>query len=99
MAEHLGVFTGILGSDGAINLTGSRKLDALRGYLGAGEFDYVGNDTPDLPLLEHAAEPLVANPSLRLTRKLKARGIRPTRTFEERNRPFRSLVRAMRPHQ
>jgi len=99
VAEHLGVFTGVLGSDGATNLTGSRKLDALCSCLGAGEFDYVGNDTPDLPLLEHAAEPLVANPSLRLTRKLKALGIRPARTFEERNGLFRSLVKAMRPYQ
>ena len=99
LAEHLGVFTGVLGSDGAINLIGNRKLDAVRDRLGAGEFDYVGNDTPDLPLLERAAEPLVANPSLRLRRKLKARGIRPARTFEERNGPFRSLVKAMRPYQ
>jgi 4-hydroxybenzoate polyprenyltransferase/phosphoserine phosphatase len=99
VVEHLGVFTGVLASDGAINLTGNRKLDTLRSRLGAGEFDYVGNDTPDLPLLERAAEPLVANPSMRLRRELKARGIRPARTFEERNRPFGSLVKAMRPYQ
>lgn len=99
VAEHVGVFAGVLGSDGAINLTGKSKLDALRSCIGTGEFDYVGNDTPDLPLLEHATEPLLANPSLRLRRKLNARGIQPARTFEERNRPFGSLVKAMRPHQ
>jgi 4-hydroxybenzoate polyprenyltransferase/phosphoserine phosphatase len=99
VAEHLGIFTCVLGSDGAINLTGNRKLDSLRSRLGAGEFDYVGNDTPDLPLLERAAEPLVANPSRRLRRKLKERGIRPARTFEERSRPLGALEQAMRPHQ
>jgi 4-hydroxybenzoate polyprenyltransferase/phosphoserine phosphatase len=99
VAEHLGLFTGVLGSDGTINLTGNRKLDSLRSLLGAGEFAYVGNDMPDLPLLERAVEPLVANPSRRLRRKLKARGIRPARIFEERRRPEGALVEAMRPHQ
>lgn len=99
VADYLGIFSGVLGSDGQINLTGNRKLDGLRSRLGACEFDYVGNDTPDLPLLERAAEPSVANPSLRLRRRLKARGIRPARTFEERNRPLGALVKELRPHQ
>lgn len=99
VADYLGIFSGVLGSDGTTNLTGNRKLDGLRSRLGAGEFDYVGNDTPDLPLLERAAEPSVANPSLRLRRRLKARGIRPAHTFEERNRPLGALVKELRPHQ
>jgi 4-hydroxybenzoate polyprenyltransferase len=99
VADHLGIFTGVLGSDGTTNLTGNRKLDSLRGRLGPGEFDYVGNDAPDLPLLARAAEPLVANPSLRLRMKLRARGIRPARTFEERSRRFDSMVKALRPYQ
>lgn len=99
VAEHLGIFSCVLGSDGVLNLTGNRKLDSLRSRLGPGEFDYVGNDMPDLPLLERAAEPLLANPSLRLRWKLKARGIRPARTFEERNRMQGALLQAMRPHQ
>ena len=99
VAEHLGIFTGVLASDGLINLTGNHKLAALRSRLGVGDFDYVGNETADLPLLERAAEPLLANPSPRLVRKLKARGIDPVRTFEDRRRPFAALVKAMRPHQ
>ncbi len=99
VADHLGIFSGVLGSDGATNLTGDRKLNSLRSRLGAGEFDYVGNDTPDLPLLTRAAEPLLANPSLRLRRKLRARGIHPARTFEERGRLLESMAKAMRPHQ
>jgi 4-hydroxybenzoate polyprenyltransferase/phosphoserine phosphatase len=99
VAEHLEIFTGVLGSDGATNLTGSKKLDGLRSRLGSGEFDYVGNDAPDLPLLARAAEPLVANPSLRLRAKLRARGILPARIFEERNRRLESIAKALRPHQ
>jgi 4-hydroxybenzoate polyprenyltransferase/phosphoserine phosphatase len=99
VADHLGIFAGVLGSDGATNLTGNRKLDSLRSRLGPCEFDYIGNDTPDLPLLARAAQPQVANPSLRLRRKLRARGIQPARTFEERGRPLHSAIKALRPHQ
>jgi 4-hydroxybenzoate polyprenyltransferase/phosphoserine phosphatase len=99
VADHLGLFTGVLGSDGATNLTGDRKLDSLRSHLGPGEFDYIGNDTPDLPLLARAAEPLVANPSPRLSRKLRARGIQPVRTFDERSRRLQSAIKAVRPYQ
>ena len=99
VAAHLGIFTGVLGSDGATNLTGEKKLDRLRDRLGAGEFDYIGNDTPDLPLLAHAHEPMVTNPSLGLRMGLRSRGIKPTREFLERRHPVKSLVKAVRVHQ
>jgi 4-hydroxybenzoate polyprenyltransferase/phosphoserine phosphatase len=99
VAAHLGIFTGVLGSDGAANLTGNKKLLSLRGLLGSAAFDYIGNDTPDLPLLSNAIEPMVANPSLRLRLRLWARGIRPTHEFLERSHPLKSLLKAMRPHQ
>ena len=99
VAAHLGIFTGVLGSDGATNLTGSKKLAALRSTPGITEFDYVGNDTPDLPLLAGAAEPMVANPSRRLRSGLRSRSITPTRSFEERNRILNSVLKAVRPHQ
>jgi len=99
VAAHLGVFTDVLGSDGAINLTGSKKLDSVRSRLDARAFDYVGNDTPDLPLLAHATEPMVANPSLGLRMRLKARGIRPAHAFLERKPFLQSLLKALRLHQ
>ena len=99
VATHLGIFSGVLGSDGANNLTGSKKLDGLRSCLGSQEFDYIGNDTPDLPLLAQAREAMVANPSHGLQRALKAGNIRPARTFEERTHPLKSLIKALRLHQ
>jgi len=89
----------VLGSDGANNLTGSKKLDGLRSCLGSQEFDYIGNDTPDLPLLAQAREAMVANPSHGLQRALKAGNIRPARAFEERTHPLKSLIKALRLHQ
>ncbi len=99
VAEHLGLFAGVLGSDGAVNLTGNRKLARLRSEFANGAFDYIGNDVPDLPLLSHATEPMVANPSLRLQRRLRARKIRPVHTFLEQDQSLWSILKAIRPHQ
>lgn len=99
VAEHLGIFSGVLGSDGTVNLTGNHKLDGLRTELGAGDFDYIGNGAPDLLLLANATEPMVANPSFALRRLLRSRKIRPTQDFSERRHPMAALLRAMRPHQ
>jgi 4-hydroxybenzoate polyprenyltransferase len=99
VADHLGIFAGVLGSDGATNLTGNKKLNSLKARLHSEAFDYVGNDTPDLPLLAQATAPMVANPSLSLRMAMKSRGIHPVQTFNESHHPLQSLVKAARPHQ
>ena len=99
IANHLGIFNGVLGSDGATNLTGNKKLDSLRTRLGPAGFDYIGNATPDLPLLQHAGLAMVANPSLPLRLKMRARGIHPAEQFIERGSVFSALVKAVRVHQ
>lgn len=99
VAAHLGIFKEVLGSDGSLNLTGNHKLERLRSSLGAGEFDYIGNGTPDLPLLAQSTQPMVANPSLALRILLRSRGIRPVMEFRERKHSAVAFIRAMRPHQ
>jgi 4-hydroxybenzoate polyprenyltransferase len=99
VAAHLGIFADVLGSDGSTNLTGNKKLDALRRQLGAGPFDYIGNDTPDLPMLACANEAMVANPTVSLRMGLKARKIKPTQEFIERKPFLSSLLKAVRLHQ
>jgi 4-hydroxybenzoate polyprenyltransferase/phosphoserine phosphatase len=99
VADHLGIFQEVLASDGTRNLTGNKKLDSLRNRFGNRDFVYVGNDTPDLPVLAGAAESMVANPSRRLRRKLRAQDITPSHSFEERSKPLHSFVKALRPHQ
>jgi len=99
VANHLNLFTGVLGSDGTTNMIGARKLDRLRAQLGAESFDYIGNDTPDLPLLAASPEPMVANPSFRLQVAMRLRKMRPARTFIERRSLLAALLKAMRPHQ
>jgi 4-hydroxybenzoate polyprenyltransferase len=99
VAAYLGIFSDVLGSDGATNLTGSKKLDSLRHRLDSGAFDYVGNDTPDLPLLAQASVAMVANPSLGLRLRLKTSGIKPAQQFLERKPALHSLLKAVRLHQ
>ena len=98
VAAHLGIFSGVLASDGEINLTGTRKLDRLRAQF-SGAYAYIGNDTPDLPVLAHAAEIMVANPSLRLRLRMRLGGIHPARTFAEGGGRLGSVLMALRPHQ
>jgi 4-hydroxybenzoate polyprenyltransferase len=88
----------VLGSDGATNLTGNKKLNELRSRLGDGPFDYIGNDTPDLPLLAQAAVAMVANPSLSLRRKMRSSSLKPARVFQERRHPVQSALKCIRPH-
>jgi len=99
VAGHLAIFDGVLGSDGAINLTGSRKLTSLQSQFGENGFAYIGNGAADLPLLSHAAESMVANPSLGLRSRMRKLGIAPTHVFEERTNPLRSFIHALRTHQ
>jgi 4-hydroxybenzoate polyprenyltransferase/phosphoserine phosphatase len=99
VAAHLGLFTDVLGSSGTTNLTGTRKLDRLRERLGPGPFDYIGNDTPDLPMLAQAVEPMVADPSLSLRLRMRVGSLHPVRTFDERAHPLYAVLKAMRLHQ
>ena len=98
IAEHLGIFDGVLASDGRTNLTGNQKLTSIQERFTDG-FDYVGNARPDLPLLAGSIEPMVANPDLSLKTLLNARNIAISRTFEDRRPVMRAILKAIRPHQ
>ncbi len=97
VAAHLGLFTDVLASDGATNLTGSHKLAALQQRFPA--FDYIGNATADLPALAHARLAYVANPTAGLRLGLKARSIPVTESFLDHQPIFRTIVKAIRIHQ
>lgn len=99
VASHLGIFEGVLGSDGATNLTGSAKLATLQSHFGEKGFAYVGNGNADLPLLAHASEKMVANPSPSLRSHMRKLASAPAHVFEERSNLVRSLFNALRTHQ
>jgi 4-hydroxybenzoate polyprenyltransferase len=98
IARHLNIFEGVLSSDGATNLTGSNKLAGFRSRF-SGDFDYIGNARPDLPLLVAAAAPMLANPNLGLRLAMRTHGLKPQHTFTDRASGFRTLLKAIRVHQ
>jgi 4-hydroxybenzoate polyprenyltransferase/phosphoserine phosphatase len=98
IADHLGLFTGVLASDGQTNLAGKNKLAAFQSRFGD-NFSYIGNALPDLPLLQHCQEPMVANPTPGLRSALRRANITPFRTFDERVSPLKAWFKAIRIHQ
>lgn len=98
VADYLGIFSGVLASDGQTNLAGKNKLQAFRERFGE-RFCYIGNAKPDVPLLAACESPMTANPQ----RSLRA-GLRGTKTtiaanFEDRSSTLKSWLRAVRLHQ
>ena len=98
IAAHLGLFDGVLASDGQTNLAGKNKLAAFQSHFG-NNFSYIGNAPPDLPLLQHCQEPMVANPTPGLRAALRRANITPVRTFDERVPPLKAWTKAIRLHQ
>ncbi|HXB63125.1 MAG TPA: hypothetical protein VNU94_09785 [Acidobacteriaceae bacterium] len=80
IAEHVGLFTAVLASDGSMNLSGEAKLAAFRAKFPQG-FSYIGNALLDAPILAACAEPMVANPRPSLLRALRQAQIVPVRSF------------------
>ncbi len=99
VAGHLGIFDGVLASDGRTNLTGHNKLASFQQRFGEGGYDYVGNARPDVPLLTHAGTAMVANPDGALRRAMRERRFTPEQQFIDRTSPLKALRRATRVHQ
>ncbi len=98
VAAHLGIFAGVLASDGATNLAGGNKLAAFREQFGK-RFCYIGNAKPDAELLRACVSPMVANPTASLRRILRRDKTVLVATFNDRPSTLKSWLRAVRLHQ
>jgi 4-hydroxybenzoate polyprenyltransferase len=98
VAAYLGIFAGVLASDGATNLAGGNKLQAFREHFGE-RFCYIGNARPDVELLKACESPMTANPHRALTSRLRRSGTTAAATFEDRGSRLGSWLRAIRLHQ
>ena len=90
--------TGVLASDGELNLTGMKKLAAFEERFG-GNFCYIGNASVDLPLLARCQSPMVANPTAGLLVGMRAGKIEPAFVFLDRARGVKAWLKAIRLHQ
>jgi len=98
VAAYLGIFCGVLASDGATNLAGGNKLAAFRERFGD-NFCYIGNAKPDAELLAACVSPMVANPDGQLRAAMQRAGTVPVNRFEDRTPVLKSWLRAIRLHQ
>jgi 4-hydroxybenzoate polyprenyltransferase len=98
IAQHLGIFSEIITSDGKTNLKAETKARVLTERFGPRGFDYAGNEHADIPVWEAARERLVVNAPKPLTRHL-AQESKPLHTFGSSPSMLRSLVRATRCYQ
>ncbi len=98
VADHLGIFDAVLGSDETTNLKSRAKLQAIIADASANGFAYAGNGAADLSVWASATEIIVVNASSGIVaraQELKAPElIIPPRPFK-----LRLLIKALRLHQ
>ena len=70
VARHLGLFDHVLASDGLANLSGQRKLDAIRVDAAGHPFSYAGNDRKDLKVWQGAQGAIVVSNSQDLRQRV-----------------------------
>jgi 4-hydroxybenzoate polyprenyltransferase/phosphoserine phosphatase len=98
VAAHLGVFDKVIASDGARNLKGSAKREALVELFGADRFDYVGDSTADLAVWKSARRAFVVPTHSKVVREA-ARDRPIVHVGKPRGGLVRDLLNAMRPQQ
>ena len=98
VAQHLGIFSAVLASDGATNLSGLRKAAALRAHVEDGAFDYIGNSKDDLPVWRAAKGAILVNPAAGVLRAATREGS-VQQVVRSRKRQLYGLFKAMRVHQ
>jgi 4-hydroxybenzoate polyprenyltransferase/phosphoserine phosphatase len=97
VAEHLGLFEGVLASDGEKNLKSVRKLDAIRNIAKAG-FAYAGNSRDDLVIWTEAESAILVNTPPAVAKQLQRSG-KVEHVFSSQGGIARELVRLIRVHQ
>ena len=97
LAEHVGA-SGVLASDGSVNLVGQAKADRLTDRFGERGFDYIGNERRDLAVWRVARRAVGVNLSTRLVRRLEALASDARLLPGNRGGPI-DYLRSLRPHQ
>ena len=95
IADHLGLFDEVIASDGATNLKGQAKADALCARFGPRGFDYAGNDAADFAVWRQARRAIVVNASAAVLRRARSQ-LDAQPVFERERAGPRTWARALR---
>lgn len=96
VAEHTGLFSEVIASDGSVNLKAACKRDALVKRFGEQGFAYAGNASDDLMVWTAASETIAINPCGPVRRALKGKVVQ---LFDDRPARWKSWLKALRIHQ
>lgn len=96
IADHVGLFDNVLGSDSDTNLKAARKANRLSEELGS--YAYAGDSSADLPVWAAAESALLVDVSDSLASRVPPEKVE-ARFSDEKQSRIRELVRACRLHQ
>ena len=96
IAGYLRVFDGVLASDGCNNLSGERKLEAIRA-VSSGGFVYAGNGPADVPIWQAAEGVILVDVPTAAEKMISAKPVEAR--FSSPELGLTPLMRAIRPHQ
>lgn len=99
VAAHLGLFSGVLASDGQHNLKGANKLAAIREHAGSGGFVYCGNGPEDVRIFAAASQAVVVAAPPSVEAAARARSLVAEVFPGAGGGGARAWLRALRPHQ
>jgi 4-hydroxybenzoate polyprenyltransferase len=98
VADHLGLFTRVLASNGVHNLSGHNKAERLQALFGPGRFEYIGNGKADVPAWLAAGRATAVAAPRAVLRQL-ARRLGTVTVLVPSPGIVRPLLRALRPYQ
>jgi 4-hydroxybenzoate polyprenyltransferase/phosphoserine phosphatase len=98
IADHLGIFDEVHGSDSSLNLKGEKKGNVLEERFGKKGFAYMGDAAADLPAWQRAAKAITVNAPAALRREAE-RVCETVEHLATEARSFKPYVKALRPHQ
>ncbi len=99
VADHLGLFDEVHGTDANRNLKGQAKAAFLADRYGAGGYVYMGDSAADLPVWAGGAKAISVNASAAVRRSLDAQAQGEVEHLPPQSGRSRAIMRALRPQQ
>lgn len=97
IADHVGIFQEVMGSDDTVNMTGRQKHQALVARFGHRGFDYIGDSRIDGHVWEGARRALVARPKWGVLKRARQLHDKEVVCFPRETSRLRALLLALRP--
>lgn len=98
IADHLGIFDEVHGSDGKLNLKGDHKGQFLEERFGSKGFAYMGDAKADLPVWKRAAKAITVNAPAALRREAEL-ACNTVEHLAADTKSVKPYIKALRPHQ